>query len=114
MLSNTQANQIGSELVEQAAARRLAERKRQSLLREAQLAVLRNPKLIAAWLCVTALAIAAALYSEKFQPFGKLPMLAYWGASAILVSPVWFYRCALIRRHIRAKTLEKEDIRNDQ
>ena len=129
MLSREQANQIGSELIEQAEALRLEKKnakvrrisffyrfpelqafalsERPGRLQEARTATMRKPAMIVVWLFFSVLTIAAALYSLKYKPLGRLPPIAYWPAMAILMSPVFFYQRTLMRHHIRAEALAR-------
>lgn len=127
MITRAQANQIGTELIQQLEAQRRAEMnvkarrvpflyrfpelqffevwERPVLLAEARAAAMKKPALIVVWAFFSMLAVAVEFYSVKFEPLGKLPPMVYWAFTVILMCPAFFYRRTLMRRYIRAETL---------
>lgn len=127
MISRQQANQIGSELIQQLEVQKRAEMnvkarripflyrfpelqffelwERPALLAQARAAAMKTPALIAVWVFFSTIAISVIIYSVKFEPLGNLPLVVYWVFTAILLCPAFLYRRTLMRRYIRAEAL---------
>jgi hypothetical protein len=130
MLTNEQADQIGTGLIAVAESERIAKRnadarripyiyrfpefesfelwERPIVLSEARRTAMKKPVLIAFYIFLSVLAICVVLYSVKFEPFGKLPPELYFFVAGIILSPAYLYRYLLIRRYVRTETVERK------
>ncbi|WP_374515331.1 hypothetical protein [Niveibacterium sp.] len=134
MITRTQAQAVGDNLIELAHQEELAQRnasarsvpfvyrfeelkrlerwERPVLVEEAKRYAMRQPKVLALWALLGGAVIYFAFISVQQRL--SIPLLAAWVGAAALMAPVYFYRRSVMRSYIRNRVAALQKVADDR